>query len=128
MTLSAGDLIVAELPQADGKAKSRPVLLLKELPGFGDFLVCGVSSQIHQAQEGFDEIIAATDDFFTATGLQVSSVVRLNFLTTLPTRRMTRFLGRLPVHVLHTLQARLAAHLLQNKNRQAGASEAEGAG
>ena len=82
--LSEGDLIVAELPQADGGTKPRPVLLLKELPGFGDFLVCGVSSQIHQAQDGFDQIVASTDDFFDATGLQVTSVIRLNFLATLP--------------------------------------------
>jgi len=114
--LSEGDLIVAELPQADGRTKPRPVLLLRELPGFGDFLVCGISSQIHQAQDGFDQIIADTDDFFGATGLQVSSVVRLNFLSTLTTRRMTRHLGRVPPHVLATLQSNLASHL-QSKQK-----------
>jgi mRNA interferase MazF len=113
--LSEGDLIVAELPQADGGTKPRPVLLLKELPGFGDFLVCGVSSQIHQAQDGFDQIVASTDDFFDATGLQVTSVIRLNFLATLPPRRMTRHLGQIPSHVLGVLQSTLAAHLKQTK-------------
>ncbi len=102
--LSEGDLIVAELPQADGRTKPRPVLLLRELPGFGDFLVCGVSSQIHQAQNDFDQIIAVTDAFFGASGLQVSSVVRLNFLSTLSTRRMTRHLGRIPSEILDALQ------------------------
>ncbi len=115
MTLSEGDLIVAELPQADGRTKPRPVLLLSELPGFGDYLVCGVSSQIHQAQDDFDQIITVADDFFAATGLQVTSVVRLNFLSTLPTRRMTRFLGRVPAHVLVVLQSKLASHLQQKR-------------
>lgn len=114
--LSEGDLIVADLPQADGRTKPRPVLLLRELPGFGDFLVCGISSQIHQAQDDFDQIIADTDDFFGETGLQASSVARLNFLSTLPTRRMTRYLGRVPVHVLAKLQTNLASHL-QSKRK-----------
>jgi len=120
--LSEGDLIVAELPQADGRTKPRPILLLKVLPGFGDFLVCGVSSQIHQAQDEFDHIIEATDDFFGATGLQVSSVIRLNFLSTLPTRRMTRHLGRVPTHILVALQSKLASHLqpIKKPNRVGG--------
>ena len=111
--VSEGDLIVADLPQADGRTKPRPVLLLRQLPGFGDFLVCGVSTQIHQAQADFDWIIADTDTFFEATGLQTSSVIRLNFLSTLPTRRMTRHLGRVPATILATLQSNLASYLRQ---------------
>ncbi len=39
-----GEIILAQLPQADGGTKLRPVLLLKELPGYKDFLVCGIST------------------------------------------------------------------------------------
>lgn len=40
------DVILAPLPQVDKVIKNRPVLILRELPLFGDFLVCGISTQI----------------------------------------------------------------------------------
>ena len=55
--VSDGDIVVAELPQADGSVKLRPVLLLRKLPGFGDFLSCGISTQLRQAEAGFDVIL-----------------------------------------------------------------------
>jgi len=70
--VSEGEIVVAGLPQADGGAKLRPVVLLRELPGFGDFLVCGVSSQLHQAIRGFDIVLDAGSGDFAATGLRVS--------------------------------------------------------
>ena len=110
--VSEGDVIVAELPQADGKVKSRPVLVLRELRGFGDFLVCGISTQIRQAEYGFDVILDQSDEDFAGTGLKSTSVVRLNFLASIPVRRMTRHLGKVSVNVLETLQSNLATHLL----------------
>lgn len=84
--LSEGDIIVAQLPQADGSTKLRPVLLLRQLPGFGDFLVCGISSQIHQAVDRFDIILSKDFDGFNETGLRVPSVVRLTFSFSSPAR------------------------------------------
>ena len=43
--MNEGDLALAPLPQADGQIKNRPVVLLWRLPPFGDFLVCGISTQ-----------------------------------------------------------------------------------
>ena len=43
--MNEGDLALAPLPQADGQIKNRPVALLRRLPPFGDFLVCGISTQ-----------------------------------------------------------------------------------
>jgi len=31
--VSEGDVVLAELPQADGQVKQRPILLLRKLPG-----------------------------------------------------------------------------------------------
>jgi len=36
------------MPQADGRVKDRPCIALRRMPGFGDWLVCGVSTQLHQ--------------------------------------------------------------------------------
>jgi len=38
------DVILTPLPQADGPPKNRPALILRGLPPFGDFLVCGIST------------------------------------------------------------------------------------
>jgi len=55
--MKEGDLVLAAVPQADGRIKERPTLILREMPSHGDFLVCGVSTQLHHILPGFDEII-----------------------------------------------------------------------
>ena len=116
--VAEGDVVVgeAELPHADGLVKPRPVLLLRELLGFGDFLACGISTQVHQATAGFDFILKQDDQHFRDTGLRSTSVVRLNFLASIPVGRMTRHLGKVPSDVLETLLSNLAAHLVARHN------------
>jgi mRNA interferase MazF len=43
-----GDVILTPIPQADGQIKNRPAIILREMPLYGDLLVCGVSTQLHQ--------------------------------------------------------------------------------
>ena len=110
--ISEGDVVLAELPQADGQVKQRPILLLRKLPGYGDFLACGISSQLHQAEADFDIVLHAGENGFAATGLKVSSVIRLNFLAVTPVNRMRRHLGKVPLKALETLRSTLATHLV----------------
>lgn len=72
-----GDIILTPIPQADGSIKNRPAVILREMPPYGDFLVCGVSTQLHQRVKDFDEIIAPTDADFISSGLKSESLVRL---------------------------------------------------
>ena len=46
--MNEADLVFTPLPQANGLVKLRPAVLLRQMPGYGDWLVCGVSSQLHQ--------------------------------------------------------------------------------
>ncbi len=110
--VSEGEIVVAELPQSDGSAKLRPILLLREMPGSGDFLACGISTQLRQTQVGFDLILDQNDQYFGDTGLHNSSVVRLSFLASVPVTRMKRRLGTIPANLLKDLQSNLADHLL----------------
>jgi len=82
--MQEGDVVLAPVPQADGKIKHRPAIALREMPRYRDFLVCGVSTQLQQWVEGFDELIDAGDDDFALSGLLQSSVIRLGFLAVLP--------------------------------------------
>jgi mRNA interferase MazF len=80
------------IPQADGLKKTRPVLLLREMPKYRDFLVCGISSQLQQYLPDFDELIQANDPNFIESGLIKPSLVRLSFLAI---ARRTEVMGRL---------------------------------
>jgi mRNA interferase MazF len=82
--MKEGDVLLASLPQGDSAAKNRPVLFLKLMPPFRDFLVCGISTQVQQAVPGLDEVIAPADADFRASGLKAASLIRLGYLAVLP--------------------------------------------
>ncbi len=109
--MKAGDVALVALPQADGVEKLRPALLLCGLPSHGDWLACGVSTQIHQAVPGFDEVVGPSDEDFSASGLRAPSVIRLGFLAALPAARFTGAIGRISDLRLRRLRGRLAEHL-----------------
>jgi mRNA interferase MazF len=115
--VSEGEVVVARLAQADGGAKLRPIILLRKLPGMGDFLVCGVSSQTQRAVEGFDVVVESGSKGFAQMGLKVNSVIRLNFLATVPIDRMERRLGSLPDDMLGLLRTKLAEYIVGSKQR-----------
>ena len=91
--MRAGDIILIPLPQADGRIKNRPALLLKRMPPFGDWLVCGISSQLQQAVPAFDEIVARGDPDFPASGLVADSVIRIGFLAVVPSKEILGAIG-----------------------------------
>lgn len=84
--MKAGDIALASLQQADREYKLRPVLLLKKFPPFGDWLVCGISSQIRHQVPETDVLIRESEDDFSDSGLQISSIIRIGFLATLPAK------------------------------------------
>jgi mRNA interferase MazF len=69
--IAAGDIVLFRFPQTDLRiGKLRPALLLKELPGgFDDWLVCMISSQMHQEIPGLDLTLLPGTPDFAATGL-----------------------------------------------------------
>ena len=44
--MKEGDVVLTPIPQADGMIKNRPAIILREMPPYKDFLVCGVSTQL----------------------------------------------------------------------------------
>ena len=106
-TFVEGDIVLRALQQANGQYKLRPVLLLRQLPGYGDFLTCGLSSQLHQLLPGFGELINPD----STNGLRVSSVIRLEYLSLLPSGRIQGHMGRIPNTLHADLLQRLADHL-----------------
>jgi mRNA interferase MazF len=108
-----GEIVLLRMPQPDLLAgKLRPVLVLSVLPGrFGDVLVCGVSSQLHQEIPQWDERLTPGDSDFTTSGLKVASVIRLNWLAAVSPNVSVGTLGFIGQDRLLRLQQRLAAQL-----------------
>ena len=106
-----GDIALAPLAQANGLAKLRPVVLLRKMPPFGDWLVGGVSTQLHQRVVNFDELLDAADPDFASSGLKAPSVIRLGFLAVLPAARLIGSIGSIAPDRHRRLLQRLNDHL-----------------
>lgn len=113
--MNEGDVILTPLLQADGKVKHRPAVALREMPPFGDFLVCGVSTQLHLAVSGFDDLISGRDDDFAGSGLMPDSLIRLGFLAVLPRKNIMGSIGVIAPERHRRLLQRLSDYLLGNQ-------------
>jgi mRNA interferase MazF len=105
------DIVLMAIPQADGQRKPRPVLLLREMPKYRDFLVCGISSQLQQYLPDFDELIQVNDPDFVETGLIKPSLVRLNFLAIARRAEVMGRLGEISIERHRQLLDNLSSYL-----------------
>ncbi len=106
----SGQIVLASFPYTDfSDTKLRPVLMLRQVSAsFDDWLVCMVSSQIQQIEEGLDEIITPADADFPATGLKVPSILRISRLAVLDGKLLVGSIGSISDERLMSLRKRLA--------------------
>jgi mRNA interferase MazF len=109
--MQGGDVALLHMSQPDGTKKHRPVLLLKQVRPFDDWIVCAVSTQLHQEVKGFDHLILDTSVEFAATGFKQSSIIRLGMISTVSKSSMPGVIGKISATILQTLKERLAAHI-----------------
>ena len=109
--MTEGDVALTPLPQADGRTKPRPAILLRRMPPFGDWLICGVSTQLHQQVAGFDDIIEASQPDFSTSGLKAPSLIRLGFLSSVAKSQIGGVLGAISAARLRRLRQNLAQSL-----------------
>jgi mRNA interferase MazF len=107
--MEEGTIILASLPQSDGLIKNRPVLLLKKLQAYNDFIACGISSKLHQEIVGFDEIIKPT----VQNRLKEVSLIRLGFLSVISKEQIKGTLGSISQSLHQELLERLASYLIE---------------
>ena len=111
--MTEGSVILVRLPQADGRLKTRPALVLRLMAPFGDLLICGISTQLNQQVAGFDEIVSASDADFAFMGLDGTSLIRLGFLTSQPRRGVAGVIGAVSAERHQRLLRRLSAYLVE---------------
>ncbi len=109
--MKEGDVVLTPFPQADGKNKNRPAIVLRVMPPFGDLLVCGISRQLRHRVADFDEVIAITDADFDSSRLMDTSLIRLGFLALLPASEFLGDIGSISTERHHRLLRRLASYL-----------------
>ncbi|MFM8297584.1 MAG: type II toxin-antitoxin system PemK/MazF family toxin [Microcystis aeruginosa] len=95
--MKPGDIILIRFPQADLKSgKLRPALIIAiSLSRHRDLLLALISSRLHQATLGFDEIINTSDSDYITTGLKVASLIRLGRLTSVESSVINARLGNI---------------------------------
>src|SRR3972149_3394490 len=112
--MKESDVVIASLPQKDGKIKLRPVLLLRQLPSpYNDYLVCGISSQNQQMISDFDEMISIKDDDFKQSGIIKESIIRLSFLAVISADTIAGTIGKISEPRHQKLLKRLSDYLMK---------------
>jgi mRNA interferase MazF len=92
----------------------RPTLLLGKLPGeYDDWLICMISSQTRQYIAGFDEIVQEDDDDFGASGLKVTSVIRVGRLAVMSGEILIGAIGQVSSKRLSRVKQNLANWLAE---------------
>ncbi len=110
---AVGQLALLRFPLADtAGSKLRPVLVLRRLPGaFDDWLVCMVSSRLHQSLDGFDEVVTTESDDFSSSGLKAESVIRISRLAVVSRSALLGSVGTISAMRLNRIRQRLVAWL-----------------
>jgi len=109
--MKVGDIALVPFPTVEATiGKLRPVLLVSAVPGgYDDFVVCMISSRVHQAIPNVDVLVKATDKGFADAGLKVASVIRVGRLATLSSTVFQARLGAVPEATLKRVLARARA-------------------
>ncbi|MDZ8226498.1 type II toxin-antitoxin system PemK/MazF family toxin [Nostoc sp. ChiVER01] len=110
--MKEGNILLTPIPQANGEIKNRSTLILREMPKYQDFLICGISTQLKQYIPNFDEIISPNDDF-QSSGLVSQSVIRLSFLAIITRNNIIGSIGTISTEMHKKLLHNLSQYLIQ---------------
>lgn len=111
--IEEGQVVLFTFPYTDLlPGKLRPALIIRRVPGkHEDWLICMISSQLQQAVNGFDVIMQDGDPDFAASGLKLTSVLRLGRLAVVERDIFAGAIGRINQERLENIKQRLASWL-----------------
>jgi len=104
-----GQIVLFSFPQTDQVAgKLRPALVLRSMPGaHDDWLICMISTQLHQQVPEMDEVVRETDSDFPQTGLKATSLVRVTRIAVVSADILRGAIGVLAPDRLEHIRSRL---------------------
>ncbi|MEZ4783214.1 MAG: type II toxin-antitoxin system PemK/MazF family toxin [Candidatus Kapaibacterium sp.] len=106
------EVVLITLRQSNGQTKVRPAIVLRAMPPFNDFLLCGISTQLRHSTLNFDEIIRPMDTDFQDSGLDRESLVRLGWLMVVPRTEIIGSIGSISAERHQRLLQNLAPYLI----------------
>lgn len=114
-----GQIVLFRFPRTDlSEGKLRPALLLSEVPGpYEDWLICMISSQVHQRIDGFDELVKEDDEDFARSGLKVTSVIRIGRLAVVEGVMLEGRIGTISPQRMQRIQRKLADWVGDSRER-----------
>ncbi len=112
---AAGDVALMPFPFTNlASSKKRPVMLLRKLDNsHDDWLVCMISSQLHQLNPDLDWQLHQSEPEFGDSGLKTSSVFRLSRIAVLDGSLLIGKLGRVSERRLYELRKHLAERIAE---------------
>lgn len=111
--MKAGDICKVGLIQPDGTVKDRPVVLIKEVPPFNDWIVAVVTSRIRNMEPSIDYLLKDTEPGFSNTGLRKTSLIRLGLINTINSGLIKGVIGELSYGVLNILKTNLSQFIVK---------------
>lgn len=111
--MNPGDVTLIALAQYAGTTpKLRPALVLAELRGpYQNLLLCGISTQLHQIEPNWDDLIQSGDADFSSSGLRRDSIIRLSYLHAADPNELSGVIDSIDSGRLQRLLQRLSDHL-----------------
>lgn len=106
-------VVLTSLLQADGISKARSAIVLREMLGYSDLLLCGISTRLYQQVGGFDEVISPSDSDFAASGLNSESLIRVGFIGVQPRSSIVGRIGTISSERRERLVEKLCDYLVR---------------
>ena len=82
--MEEGSIVRIALPQSNGNLRSRPALILKKVKPYDDYLLCSISSKIHNEIKDLDIVIGIEHPDFVSSRLKYPGLIRTANLFTIP--------------------------------------------
>jgi len=116
MSKQPGQIVLFRFPHTDlTTGKLRPALLLAKVPGTqDDWLICMISSRVHQYVPDFDDIVQRGDADYGTSGLKMPSVIRVGRMAVVSGNTLLGAIGEISLERLDRIRNRLARWLLGN--------------
>jgi mRNA-degrading endonuclease toxin of MazEF toxin-antitoxin module len=117
MNYDRGDVVVVPFPfvTSEGASqKARPALIISDHSigrRFDDLIMVGITSRIVENLKETEYKIVDGTEAFKSSGLAKTSVVRCEYVMTVPRRLVARRLGRLPDETMKETDKRLKLSL-----------------
>ena len=117
MNYDHGDIVVVPFPfvTSEGASqKARPALIISDHSidrRFEDLIMVGITSRIVEDPKETEYKIIEGTEAFRYSGLAKASVIRCEYIMTVPRRLVVRRLGRLPDETMKEIKERLKLSL-----------------